>query len=304
MEISIIIPVYNKREYLEKCLQSIFSQQFHSFEVVIVDDGSTDGSGAICDRWAEKEKRLKVYHIKNSGVTAARRYGVEYSRSKYVMFSDADDLLMPNALSCLHQAIEKSGADEVIGNFQDQYNCLHDSGREGFVECHPLILDLLAIRNSFCVLWGIIFRRELLEGCLNAPREIIEREDSLMQIKCLMKKPRVFFIKDIVYLHYEDVPNQRKEELSWIRIYDEELKQTLLPQWEQYNSTFVHHQIKIYEKFIDNQKFHVFYEYYKDLRKQNLSSIPLVDRIIIALPPQLAYWPVHIYKWWLRRTSR
>ena len=296
MNISIIIPVYNKAAYIERCFESILSQDFDSFEVVVVDDGSTDGSGELCDKWKEKNQRFQVYHIPNGGVTAARRYGLEHSKGQYIMFADADDMLMPNTLQTMYHAITTNAADEVIGTYKDQYGNCHDSGWRGFVSCEPLIRNLLSIKNSFCVLWGIIFRRELLEGCLDAPREIVEREDSLMQIKCLMKQPKVFFIADQVYLYFVDVPTQRVENLDWIRIYDNQLRQTLEPQWERYKSAFVGHQIKVYEKFIDKRQFQVYEDYYRPLRNQLTSDIPLMDRIALSLPPRLAYYPIHYYK--------
>ncbi|MBQ9231183.1 MAG: glycosyltransferase family 2 protein [Prevotella sp.] len=296
MEISVIIPVYNKASYIARCLDSIFSQDFPSFEVVAVDDGSTDGSGTLCDRWAEKEPRLHVYHIPNGGVTAARRFGVEHAEGRYIMFADADDQLTVHSLRRMHEAITQSGADEVIGPYVDQYGKCHDSGFRGLVACEPLVRDLLATRNSFCVLWGIIFKKELLDGCLGAPRVIVEREDSLMQIKCLMKSPKVFFISEPAYLHYEDVPNSRVEDLSMIRVYDKELRQTLSPQWERYRTAFVHHQIKVYEKFIDKRQFHVLDEYYRPLRQQLDKSIPLADRVALLLPPCISYLFVHYYK--------
>ena len=301
MEISVIIPVYNKIEYLDKCFESIFAQEFEDFEVVAVDDGSTDGSGQVCDRWAQREGRLRVCHTPNGGVTAARRHGLEQSRGRYIMFADADDLFTPGALAMMHKAITESGADEVIGTYDDQYGRRYDSGLRGYVEPEVVVRRLLALKGCICVLWGIIFRRELLDGCLGAPRQIVEREDSLMQIKCLMKQPRVLFIAESAYLHYEDVPNTRVEDLQMIRIYDDELRLTLQPQWERYRSAFVGHQIKVYEKFIDRRQFHVLGEYYRPLRRQLDGSIPLMDRIALLLPPQLSYVLIHGYKWLLKK---
>lgn len=296
MKVSIVIPLYNKAEYISHCLESLLQQDFDGFEVVVVDDGSTDDSGRICDEKAVHDARIRVIHTENGGVTAARRKGVEQAKGEYIMFVDADDRLLPHAISIMYQAIVDNGADEVIGTYQDQYGNRHDSSWRGFMPCEALVRNLLSIRNSFCVLWGIIFRKELLDGCLNAPREIVEREDSLMQMKCLMKNPKVFFIAESVYLYYEDVPNNRVVNLEWIRIYDNELRQTLEPQWELYKSAFVGHQIKVYEKFIDKRQFHVFNEYYCPLRKQLTSDIPLMDRIALMLPPRLSYYPIHYYK--------
>ena len=296
MKVSIVIPVYNKAEYISDCLESLLQQDFDDFEIVAVNDGSTDDSGRICDEKAAQDSRIKVIHTENGGVTVARRKGVEQAKGEYIMFVDADDKLLPNAIKTLYKAIIDSNADEVIGTYKDQYGNRYDSGWRGFTPCEPLVRNLLSIKNSFCVLWGIMFRKSLLDGCLNAPREIVEREDSLMQIKCLMKSPKVYFIADAVYLYYQDVPNQRKENLEWIRIYDNELQKTLQPQWELYKSAFVGHQIKVYEKFIDKRQFNVLNDYYRPLRKQLSSDIPLMDRIAILLPPQLGYFPIHYYK--------
>ena len=296
MKVSIVIPVYNKAEYISDCLESLLQQDFDDFEIVAVNDGSTDDSGKICDEKATEDTPIRVIHTENGGVTAARRKGVEQAKGDYIMFVDADDKLLPNAIKTLYKAIVDSNADEVIGTYKDQYGNRYDSGWRGFMPCEPLVRNLLSIKNSFCVLWGIMFRKSLLDGCLNAPCEIVEREDSLMQIKCLMKNPKVYFIADAVYLYYQDVPNQRKENLEWIRIYDNELQKTLQPQWELYKSAFVGHQIKVYEKFIDKRQFNVLNDYYRPLRKQLSSDIPLMDRIAILLPPQLGYFPIHYYK--------
>ncbi len=296
MKLSIVIPIYNKEAYVEVCLKSLLEQDFQDFELIAVDDGSTDGSGDLCDRMAAKDQRIRVIHQKNGGVTAARRRGVEEARGRYIMFVDADDMLLPHAMRVLHAAIEETQADEVVGCYVTQKGRLGDSGRRGWQDPFSMIDDLLAVRNPFCILWGVIFRKELLDGCLNTSREVIEREDILMQIKCLVKRPKVFFIPDQVYLYNEDLPNDRKMGLDRIIIHDRELEQTLRPEWERFRSGFLLNRLKLYEVFLDQRQFNVFKEYYHDLRGQDLSALPLADRIVIALPPRLAYWPVHLYK--------
>lgn len=294
--VSVIIPIYNKEAYVEACLESLLKQDFKDFEIVIVDDGSTDRSGEICDRMAERDSRILVIHTPNGGVTAARRKGVEAAHGCYILFVDADDELLPHAMKTLYDAIEETQADEVVGVYRTQKGRIGDSGRRGWQDPFTMIDDLLAVRNPFCILWGIIFRKELLDGCLTTPREVIEREDILMQIKCLVKRPKVFFIPDQVYLYNEDMPNDRKMGLDRIIIHDQELERTLRPEWARFEKGFLLNRLKLYEVFIDQRQFNVFKEYYHDLRKQNLSGLPLADRIVIALPPRLAYWPVHWYK--------
>ena len=294
--VSVIIPIYNKEAYVEACLESLLKQDFKDFEIVIVDDGSTDRSGEICDRMAERDSRILVIHTPNGGVTAARRKGVEAAHGCYILFVDADDELLPHAMKTLYDAIEETQADEVVGVYRTQKGRIGDSGRRGWQDPFTMIDDLLAVRNPFCILWGIIFRKELLDGCLTTPREVIEREDILMQIMCLVKRPKVFFIPDQVYLYNEDMPNDRKMGLDRIIIHDQELERTLRPEWARFEKGFLLNRLKLYEVFIDQRQFNVFKEYYHDLRKQNLSGLPLADRIVIALPPRLAYWPVHWYK--------
>lgn len=154
MKLSIVIPIYNKEAYVEVCLKSLLEQDFQDFELIAVDDGSTDGSGDLCDRMAAKDQRIRVIHQKNGGVTAARRRGVEEARGRYIMFVDADDMLLPHAMRVLHAAIEETQADEVVGCYVTQKGRLGDSGRRGWQDPFSMIDDLLAVRNLFCILWG------------------------------------------------------------------------------------------------------------------------------------------------------
>ncbi len=304
MKLSIVIPIYNKEAYVEACLKSLLEQDFQDFELIAVDDGSTDGSGDLCDRMAAKDQRIRVIHQKNGGVTAARRRGVEEARGRYIMFVDADDMLLPHAMRVLHAAIEETQADEVVGCYVTQKGRLGDSGRRGWQDPFSMIDDLLAVRNPFCILWGVIFRRELLDGCLTTPREVVEREDILMQIKCLVKRPKVYFIGDVVYHYNEGLPNNRQMGLERIKLHDQELLLTLRPTWQRFEKGYRLNRLKLYEVFLEQRQLDVFQAYYKDLRHQDLSGLPWADRLVIALPPRLACWPVLWYKWWLRRKSR
>jgi glycosyltransferase involved in cell wall biosynthesis len=285
-------------------MESLLQQDFNDFEVIAVDDGSTDKSGELCDQYARQDRRIHVFHQPNGGVTAARRFGVEQAQGRYIMFADSDDELLPHALQTMYQTIEETQADEVIGVYRTQHGRIGDSGRRGWQDPFTMVDDLLAVRNPFCILWGVIFRKELLDGCLNTPREVIEREDILMQIKCLVKRPKVFFIPDQVYLYNEGLPNNRQMGLERIKLHDQELLLTLRPTWQRFEKGYRLNRLKLYEVFLEQRQFDVFQAYYKDLRRQDLSGLPWADRLVIALPPRLACWPVRWYKWWLRRKSR
>lgn len=105
MLVSVITPVYNTAQYLDECIGSILSQSMTDFELLLIDDGSTDGSGAICDRYAEKDKRIRVFHIPNGGVSAARNLGLDNARGEFVVFVDSDDRITPDHLRQLADAI-------------------------------------------------------------------------------------------------------------------------------------------------------------------------------------------------------
>lgn len=109
--LSVIIPIYNARTYIEKCIKSIIRQSFWDYELILVDDGSVDGSGYICDTYAEQDNRINVIHQLNQGVSAARNAGLEAASGRYVCFVDADDWIEPDLFKICIDTIESNGAD-------------------------------------------------------------------------------------------------------------------------------------------------------------------------------------------------
>ena len=110
--ISVIVPVYNVEDNLVKSLSSLLIQTYRKLQVIIIDDGSTDNSGEICDYYGANDGRIEVYHIQNAGVSNARNQGLNYAKGKYIYFFDPDDSLEPDALWTLYKQI-KNGADLV-----------------------------------------------------------------------------------------------------------------------------------------------------------------------------------------------
>ena len=297
MEISIVIPVYNKADYISQCLDSLLKQDFGSFEIVAVNDGSTDESGAICDRMAETDGRIRVIHQQNGGVTAARKTGVEAAEGRYIVFVDADDQLLPGALATLHQAIEAAGADEVIATFCTQDGVHSPVVYEGLQpDTDTMIRAIVTGKKRFPILWAVIFRKEILSECLNTPREIIEGEDLMMQVQVLMKQPRVWFIKDCVYAYNLGLPNSRRHTLERAQLYDQILRDTLAPKWPTMQTAYVLHQLKECEQFIVEGQPEVKKTYYRQAIGPLPQGIPLYNRIVWALPPALSLWLIRLYK--------
>ena len=115
--ISVVVPIYNVEHYLERCLDSIISQTYTNLEIILVDDGSTDRSGAIADAYAAKDSRVKVIHQKNGGLSIARNTGIEACRGEYLLFIDSDDYIAPNMCECLLSHLTEADADIAIGGF-------------------------------------------------------------------------------------------------------------------------------------------------------------------------------------------
>lgn len=114
VKVSIVIPVYNRKNFLTVCIKSLLAQSFEDFEICLVDDGSTDGTGLLCDELAEKDTRIRVLHVQNGGAAYARQKGVELATGEWVLFVDSDDTMPADALQRLFQ-VTSEDTDIVVG---------------------------------------------------------------------------------------------------------------------------------------------------------------------------------------------
>ena len=117
-EISIIIPVYQTKDYVEKCVRSFIAQRFTDWEMILVDDGSPDNCGAICDEYAKTDSRIKVIHKKNGGLSDARNVGIEAATGAYLGFVDGDDYIEPEMYERLYAALTENNAEISICRFR------------------------------------------------------------------------------------------------------------------------------------------------------------------------------------------
>lgn len=199
--ISIIVPVYNAERYIGKCIESILSQTFHNIECLLIDDGSKDASGTICDEYALKDKRVRVVHQKNGGEMAARAAGVRISNGKYLYFVDADDKIMPDTLTSMFSYM-KENVDIVA--YESQCD-----GNFSMVDYAELLLSfrLLAI-------WGKLYRRYLFDDyVLDVPSSFKVGEDFLTNLRMLKNVKGVVICKpQYKYLYNRQNPEsvQRK----------------------------------------------------------------------------------------------
>jgi glycosyltransferase involved in cell wall biosynthesis len=115
--ISVIIPVYKVEKYINRCVESVLVQNYHNIEVILVDDGSPDNCGIICDRYADKDSRVKVIHKTNGGLSDARNAGLNIATGQYICFIDSDDYIEKDMLKDMYDNIVRTGADITICNY-------------------------------------------------------------------------------------------------------------------------------------------------------------------------------------------
>lgn len=185
--ISVIVPVYNTQKYIAECIESILSQDFNDFELILVDDGSTDESGKICDEYSNTDPRIKVYHQTNGGVTSARKLGVKVSKGKWISFVDSDDTVKKDYLSKLY-----TSSDGVsIVSAEEKENALI-SAQEFRERCIYVECEVGPHRK--------IYKKELFrDNIFDIDRKVTLGEDMLMNIRLSYNSDKVRFINDKIY---------------------------------------------------------------------------------------------------------
>lgn len=214
--LSIIIPVYNTLPYLKKCLESIAGQTYQNWEAVLVDDGSTDGSGKLCDDFAKKDGRFKVIHKENEGLVAARKSGVSFAMGEYVTFVDSDDWVEINAYEVLMEMVSHSKADAVVCGLIYEH---HKKGSRkllnaiapGTYEGKKLEEELwkkMILAGAYYrpgllpALWNKIFKRSVLTSVLmKVDNHITMGEDVACTYPALLKAKKVV-VTELCFYHY------------------------------------------------------------------------------------------------------
>ncbi|MDY4732370.1 MAG: glycosyltransferase [Prevotella sp.] len=190
MKLSIIIPLYNNEDTLARCLESVLSQDIDHCEIIIVDDGSTDSSGAMADEWAKKHPQIRVLHKPNGGVSDARNHGLDHMKGQYVTFVDSDDTLAPGTLRKLMVMLEKHPEYDIL-----EYSVLQHAGNDD--ECmltlndgvyHHAIDWLSANGCSHCWVWNKIFKSQLFNS-LRFPTHLRRFEDMWLINRLLSLHP-------------------------------------------------------------------------------------------------------------------
>lgn len=168
--VSVIVPVWNGEKYLEECVESILGQSLREIEIILVDDGSTDGTWPLMERFAERDGRIRLLRRANSGVSEARNAGLDISTGRYIRFVDADDRLPPDSMRLLVEKAQERDSDLVLAAYTEvlgRGRYLRDLGKcEDTVDNSEFLRRLEKLSNSFYygVLWNKLFRGDIIRG--------------------------------------------------------------------------------------------------------------------------------------------
>lgn len=202
---SIIIPVYNTAQYLDQCLESVLAQSYTDWECIVVDDGSTDNSGEICDKWGKRDSRFVILHQKNLGVSVARNHGLERSKGEYICFIDSDDWVEPDYLADMISGILDDTIDMVVTGIIQEKAC-----PESFVpnEESAIILSkdcVTSFIDNVGLLYGptaILYKvRIIREREIRFPEDVSFGEDTIFNFNYLRKVNTILF-RPIINYHY------------------------------------------------------------------------------------------------------
>ena len=218
MKISIIVPVYNVEEYLPRCIDSILQQSFSSYELLLIDDGSEDQSGTLCDNYAKKDSRIKVIHQSNQGQAKARNIGIKLARGEWVCFVDSDDVIHPQMLERLYYAAIKSNAgismcsaiesDEIRSTFFNPISFNY----ECYIVNEQFLKGLLTKSYYYWVVWAKLIQKEIVE---KYPFEVGRvYEDNEVVCKWLYYAGKVAVSSQCLYFYYSNSSGTTKKMFS------------------------------------------------------------------------------------------
>lgn len=216
--VSIIVPVYNVKEYLPRCLDSLISQTLKNIEIIAIDDGSTDGSSSVLDSYAKKDERVIVFHVENGGVSKARNIGLDKAKGKYVGFVDSDDFVESQMFEILLKVALETDSDFV----QCKFDIVDDNstGCSSFLKKETTVIDnqkkIIELFFDGIIeasVWNKLYNRSILSQ-IRFPIDWAFAEDFSLNVKVALKCRRIALINDVLYHYYSRGNSVSHEEIS------------------------------------------------------------------------------------------
>ena len=207
-KISIIVPIYNAQKTIERCIDSILNQDFSDFELILIDDGSKDNSGEICDTYARKDQRVRVIHKENSGVSASRNLALREAKGEYLQFLDADDWITPNATRLLTESMETNGCDMVIADFYrvigERLSHKGSIDEDGVLSREEFANNMMENPADFYygVLWNKLYKKSIIDEkqlCMNP--KISWCEDFMFNLEYIRHCENIYVLQVPIYYY-------------------------------------------------------------------------------------------------------
>ncbi len=207
--ISILVPIYNAEQYIKRCIDSILAQTYMDFELILLDDGSKDNSGTICDEYAAKDSRVKVIHTSNNGVGIARNRLIDAADGDYLCFVDSDDYIERDMLEVLYHNIIQYGADISLCGIRMIFPKIvkssnNDPSEQRLLNKKEAVCELIDNWKITCSTWSKLYKAELFEGIRYA--EIAAFEDMLTTYKLFQKSESIVYDGRLLY-NYVNTPD-------------------------------------------------------------------------------------------------
>ena len=231
--ISVIVPIYNVEKYLNKCIESIINQSYSNLEIILVDDGSKDSSGIMCDSYILKDKRIKVIHKENGGLSDARNVGLDKAKGEYIVFIDSDDWIDEKMIEILYNIVKKNNSDISICDYFLAYNEEIQTQKEDIEVINLSNIEALKkiydkdLGVCMIVAWNKLYKRNLFKDDIRYPYGKIH-EDEFTTYKLLYKAEKISYTNQKMY-YYRQRENSitssfNKKRLDCLEAFDERVK--------------------------------------------------------------------------------
>lgn len=296
--VSIIIPAYNVENYISRCLESVINQTYTNLDIVVVNDGCTDKTRDIIKFYADKDKRIKLIDIPNSGVNYARKKGVENCFGEYILFLDSDDWLELDCVEKLIDVIEDEENLDII--FFEAYK-VNDIEKKimnlyKINENYDLIMNLF-LDNIACCIWGKFIHKSFFYKLEEAfPCDILMGEDLAMVFNIFLRNPKIKYLEIPLYNYYTRIGSltTKLDEKSLTIVEAFEYIKNKLIEYKLYNKYFTYYEYMIYKhlvfyKFSYMEKEHpLHFDFYMLIKHQNLNmNNPFIKQLKKEYPIQV-----------------
>lgn len=293
VKVSIIIPVYNAERYLDKCIESVCNQTEEEIEIILINDESTDMSGSICENWAKKDDRIRVFHIKNEGVSNARNYGINMSSGDVIMFVDSDDWIKNNMVEIMLGQLSKSKAQSVFCDYinvsnSEEKRCerVIDYRKYENDEINKVIRNMFGGGKYYSSIWRGIYIKNIIKENNIFFKDMGFAEDLLFNLEYLFNCNSSCIIEDALYYYRENETSalqSLKSNIKEIKKVPIMIHQTLKKYnaIDEFSREFENEVSLTIKRIFDiNNNFFEFKNTLQDLDQEIMDDIEKTDRVV------------------------